>query len=56
MATVASIGARTGSYEPVRTVVAVEPSRIMISQRAASSAAAVQALAERPAPRIVSYE
>lgn len=31
MATVANIGAGTGSYEPAGTVIAVEPSRVMIA-------------------------
>ncbi len=35
MATVANIGAGTGSYEPTGTVIAVEPSRVMIGQRPA---------------------
>ena len=46
MATVANIGAGTGSYEPAGTVIAVEPSRIMIAQRPPGSAPAVQAVAE----------
>jgi SAM-dependent methyltransferase len=45
-ASVANIGAGTGSYEPSQTVVAVEPSRVMISQRPVSAAPAVQAAAE----------
>ena len=47
MTTVANIGAGTGSYEPARTVVSVEPSRVMIAQRPPGSAPAVQAVAER---------
>jgi SAM-dependent methyltransferase len=43
---VANIGAGTGSYEPTWTVVAVEPSRVMINQRPPGSAPAVQATAE----------
>jgi SAM-dependent methyltransferase len=46
MSTVANIGAGTGSYEPAGTVIAVEPSRVMITQRPAGSAPAVQAVAE----------
>jgi SAM-dependent methyltransferase len=46
MVTVANIGAGTGSYEPAGTVVAVEPSRVMIAQRPPGSAPAVQAVAE----------
>lgn len=45
-ASVANIGAGTGSYEPPRTVVAVEPSRVMIRQRPAAAAPVVQAAAE----------
>jgi SAM-dependent methyltransferase len=43
---VANIGAGTGSYEPAPTVVAVEPSRVMIRQRPTGAAPAVQAAAE----------
>jgi SAM-dependent methyltransferase len=44
---VINVGAGAGSYEPAdRRVVAVEPSRGMIGQRAAGSAPAVQAAAE----------
>ena len=43
---VASIGAGTGSYEPIQTVVAVEPTRVMISLRPNGVAPAVQATAE----------
>jgi SAM-dependent methyltransferase len=46
MTTVANIGAGTGSYEPAQTVVAVEPSRVMMAQRQPGSAPAVQAVAE----------
>jgi len=46
--TVVNVGAGTGSYEPHgRFVVAVEPSRLMLEQRPPTSAAAVQAIAER---------
>jgi ubiquinone/menaquinone biosynthesis C-methylase UbiE len=45
--TVANIGAGSGSYEPAATVVAVEPSQVMIAQRAVGSAPVVQAAAER---------
>jgi SAM-dependent methyltransferase len=45
--TVANIGAGTGSYEPSSTVVAVEPSRVMVAQRPPGSAPAVQGTAER---------
>jgi SAM-dependent methyltransferase len=44
---VANIGAGSGSYEPAQTVVAVEPSQVMIDQRPVGSAAAVRAAAER---------
>lgn len=47
MATVANIGAGTGSYEPSNTVVAVEPSPVMIAQRRADAAPTVRAVAER---------
>lgn len=44
---VVNVGAGTGSYEPRdRRVLAVEPSSIMLRQRAPGSAPAVQALAE----------
>ena len=43
---VANIGAGTGSYETTNTVVAVEPSRVMIEQRPEGAAPAVQAVAE----------
>ncbi|WP_155057864.1 class I SAM-dependent methyltransferase [Streptomyces blattellae] len=45
-ATVINVGAGTGSYEPPQTTLAVEPSAVMIAQRAAGSAQAVQASAE----------
>ncbi len=44
--TVVDVGAGTGSYEPRHTVVAVEPSSVMIAQRPAGSAPAVRARAE----------
>ncbi|MFI7413722.1 methyltransferase domain-containing protein [Streptomyces sp. NPDC049627] len=44
---VVNVGAGSGSYEPPRTVLAVEPSRVMISQRPPGAAPAVQAVAER---------
>jgi SAM-dependent methyltransferase len=44
---VANIGAGTGSYEPSQTVIAVEPSRVMINQRPLSAAPTVEATAER---------
>jgi len=43
---VINVGAGAGSYEPPQTVLAVEPSLVMISQRPAGSAPAVQARAE----------
>lgn len=46
MDTVVNVGAGSGSYEPAQTVVAVEPSMVMIAQRPAGSAPCVQALAE----------
>lgn len=45
--TVVNVGAGAGSYEPPeRTVVAVEPSSVMIAQRASDAAPVVQAYAE----------
>jgi SAM-dependent methyltransferase len=45
---VVNVGAGTGSYEPAgREVTAVEPSAVMISQRPAGTAPAIQASAER---------
>jgi SAM-dependent methyltransferase len=45
--TVVNVGAGTGSYEPVRCqVVAVEPSAVMLAQRAPGSAPVVQGVAE----------
>lgn len=46
MASVANIGAGTGSYEPAATVIAVEPSRVMINQRRPNAAPVIQAVAE----------
>lgn len=43
---VASIGAGTGSYEPPAAVVAVEPSAVMVAQRAAGAAPALRGVAE----------
>lgn len=46
--TLVNVGAGAGAYEPIdRRVVAVEPSRAMIDQRPAGSAACIQAIAER---------
>ncbi|WP_280429582.1 class I SAM-dependent methyltransferase [Nocardia brasiliensis] len=47
MASIVNIGAGTGSYEPGGTVLAVEPSRVMIAQRPDGTAAAVRATAEQ---------
>jgi SAM-dependent methyltransferase len=45
--TVLNVGAGTGNYEPPdRAVVALEPSRVMIGQRPAGRAPAVQGIAE----------
>lgn len=44
--TVLNVGAGTGSYEPIRTLVAIEPSMVMISQRPDGSAPCLQAVAE----------
>jgi SAM-dependent methyltransferase len=43
---VVNVGAGAGSYEPPETVLAVEPSEVMIAQRPAGLAPAVQATAE----------
>lgn len=43
---VVNVGAGTGSYEPPPTVVAVEPSPVMIDQRPPGSAPAVRGVAE----------
>ncbi|MGC9538986.1 methyltransferase domain-containing protein [Streptomyces sp. UG1] len=43
---VVNVGAGSGSYEPPETVLAVEPSRVMITQRPTGAAPAVQAVAE----------
>ncbi|MFF4400191.1 class I SAM-dependent methyltransferase [Streptomyces sp. NPDC001480] len=47
MADVINVGAGAGSYEPERTVLAVEPSRVMVDQRPVGAAPAVQGVAER---------
>jgi SAM-dependent methyltransferase len=44
--TVINVGAGTGSYEPPQTVLAVEPSAVMIAQRPVGAAPAIQAGAE----------
>lgn len=44
---VVNVGAGAGSYEADSTIVAVEPSEVMIAQRPAGSAPAVRAVAER---------
>jgi SAM-dependent methyltransferase len=47
-ASVANVGAGTGNYEPRdREVVAIEPSAVMIGQRAGDAAAAIHGFAER---------
>ncbi|GAS97109.1 MerR family transcriptional regulator [Mycolicibacterium canariasense] len=43
---VVNVGAGAGSYEPPNTVVAVEPSAVMIGQRRAGAAPVVRAVAE----------
>jgi SAM-dependent methyltransferase len=43
---VVNVGAGAGSYEPPETVLAVEPSEVMIAQRPAGLAPAVQATAD----------
>jgi SAM-dependent methyltransferase len=44
--TVVNVGAGAGSYEPAGTVLAVEPSAVMIAQRPPGAAPAVQGFAE----------
>jgi len=46
VASVLNVGAGSGSYEPPQTVLAVEPSAVMIAQRPADAAPVVQAVAE----------
>ena len=46
MTSVVNVGAGTGSYEPAETVVAVEPSSIMIAQRPDKAAPCVRGTAE----------
>jgi SAM-dependent methyltransferase len=43
---VVNVGAGAGAYEPQQTVLAVEPSRVMIDQRPAGAAPVAQAVAE----------
>lgn len=45
-ATVLNVGAGTGSYEPAQTVLAIEPSAVMIAQRPPGAAPAVRGRAE----------
>ncbi len=44
---VVNVGAGAGSYEPRQTLVAIEPSLVMIAQRPGGAAPAVQSVAER---------
>lgn len=44
---VVNVGAGSGSYEPASTLVAVEPSEVMIAQRPGGSAPVVRGVAER---------
>lgn len=46
MTSVVNVGAGAGSYEPVQTVIAVEPSAVMIDQRPREAAPPIQASAE----------
>lgn len=46
MRSVVNVGAGAGSYEPEQTVLAVEPSAVMIAQRPVNHAVAVRATAE----------
>jgi SAM-dependent methyltransferase len=43
---VVNVGAGAGAYEPPQTVLAVEPSRVMVDQRPPGAAPVVQAVAE----------
>ncbi|WP_214401852.1 class I SAM-dependent methyltransferase [Pseudonocardia lacus] len=43
---IVNVGAGTGSYEPAETVVAVEPSSVMVAQRPAGAAPCVRGTAE----------
>jgi SAM-dependent methyltransferase len=44
---VINVGAGAGSYEPVLTIAAIEPSQVMIAQRPAGSAQVLRAVAEQ---------
>lgn len=44
--TVLNVGAGTGSYEPARTIAAIDPSMVMLTQRPPGAAPCVQAAAE----------
>lgn len=46
LSSVLNVGAGAGSYEPPATVAAIEPSPVMIAQRAAGAAPCVQGVAE----------
>ena len=46
VASVLNVGAGSGSYEPASTVLAVEPSALMVAQRPVGSAIAVRGIAE----------
>jgi SAM-dependent methyltransferase len=46
-ASVVNVGAGAGSYEPVQTVAAIDPSLTMLGQRPAGSAPALQGVAEQ---------
>jgi SAM-dependent methyltransferase len=46
MGTVLDVGAGAGSYEPPQTIVAIEPSTVMIAQRPPGSAPCIRATAE----------
>lgn len=45
-ASVVNVGAGTGAYEPPQTVLAVEPSAVMLAQRPATAAPVVRGVAE----------
>ncbi|MBV8983024.1 MAG: class I SAM-dependent methyltransferase, partial [Acidimicrobiia bacterium] len=55
--TVLDVGSGTGSYQPAgRTVVAVEPSSVMIAQRSAGAAPVARAFAEALPVRTSSFD
>lgn len=55
-ARIVNVGAGTGSYEPAGDVVAVEPSAVMVAQRAASAPPVVRGVAEHLPFRAQSFD